>query len=129
MAAALTNEDIEDNDNVIVPEVTAAELTSLLDIIYKGQMMIAPPSTWAVKNLVQTLQINAKNVSVLSNVKFPTLENKHGGSVMQSKSLFKEYSPHSCSTGATIGPLKRKRRSLGKLLPPKKQKLDASTSC
>ncbi len=71
-------------------------------------MMITPTSTWAVKSLVQTLEIKATNVSVLSNVKFP-LEDKTGAALNSSPST-------------SSAPLKRKRRS-SKLGVSKKQKL------
>merc|ERR1719412_1047301 len=65
-------------------------MTSVLDLIYKGRMNITPSSTWSIRSLVQTLKINAEDVSVISGGKKPltpivntTTPNNHQSSTVK----------------------------------------------
>ena len=49
----------------------------MLDLVYKGCMNITPINTWTIKNLAETLKINADDVSVISEAAKNTLNFVH----------------------------------------------------
>jgi len=60
------SQDLEDKVVISIPEVTSGVMTSILELVYKGRMNITPTNTWAIRSLVETLRINAEDVSVIS---------------------------------------------------------------
>jgi len=60
------SQDFCDQVVISLPEVTSGVMTAILELVYKGRMNITPSNTWAIRSLVETLRINAEDVSVIS---------------------------------------------------------------
>jgi len=60
------SQDLCDQVVISIPEVTSGVMTAILELVYKGRMNITPTNTWAIRSLVETLRINAEDVSVIS---------------------------------------------------------------
>merc|ERR1719215_2614636 len=69
----IMSQDLADEVVIIVPDVPAIVMTTILDLVYKGRMNITPYCTWAIRSLVQLLRIDAEDVSVITAKKQPLL--------------------------------------------------------